>query len=87
MSGEQEFNLDIENFEEAINRLEEIVKTLEEGNIGLDEALQKFETGVRLSRYCNNKLTEAERKINMLIRENDGTFSVKPVNPTEDFNE
>ena len=56
-------------FEEALARLEEIVRLLEQGESTLDESLTLFEEGVKLARFCSNKLDEAEGKIEIMIRE------------------
>ena len=53
-------------FEEAVERLEEIVKALESGKSGLDETLRLYEEGIALVRECNEKLDGAEQKIRML---------------------
>jgi exodeoxyribonuclease VII small subunit len=55
-------------FEKALEKLEKIVKDLEAGNIPLEEALKKYEEGVKLSRLCTEKLTQAETKIEQLTR-------------------
>ena len=54
-------------FEDAIKKLEDIAKELESGNLGLDESVNKFEEGMKLSKVCNKMLNEAEKKINILI--------------------
>ncbi len=54
-------------FEQALARLEEIVRQLEQGEARLDDALQLFEEGVKLARYCNQKLDEAEAKIEIML--------------------
>ncbi len=54
------------NFEESLNRLEEITGLLEKGDMSLDESLKIFEEGVRLGRFCEKKLSEAEHKIEIL---------------------
>ncbi|TLM97483.1 exodeoxyribonuclease VII small subunit [bacterium] len=54
--------------------LEKVVRLLEDGNISLDEALQKFEDGIALARICSEKLAQAEKKIDMLITSADGTI-------------
>ena len=54
-------------FEEEIKKLEDIAKELESGNLGLDESVNKFEEGMKLSKECNKMLNEAEKKINILI--------------------
>ncbi len=59
------------NFEESIKRLEEIVRALESGEIGLDESLKLYEEGIALVRVCNQKLEDAEQKIRIL-EENNG---------------
>lgn len=56
-------------FEEAVERLEEIVKALESGKSGLDETLRLYEEGIALVRECNEKLDGAEQKIRMLTAE------------------
>ena len=54
-------------FEEAMNKLEEIAKELENGELTLDESVNKFEEGMKLSKKCTKILNEAEKKINLLI--------------------
>lgn len=54
-------------FESASERLEEIVKLLERGNISLDESLKLYEEGVSLVRFCNASLDKAEKRIKMLV--------------------
>ena len=55
------------NFEEAMKQLEEIANELEKGNLTLDESVNKFEDGIKLSKKCNDFLNSAEKKITMLI--------------------
>ena len=55
-------------FEKALERLEQIVEELESGNIPLEEALKRYEEGVKLSRALNQKLAQAETKIETLTR-------------------
>lgn len=57
-------------FEDALARLEEIVRRLEQGEARLDDALQLFEEGVKLARLCNKELDEAEAKIEIMLNEN-----------------
>jgi exodeoxyribonuclease VII small subunit len=59
-------------FEEAMARLEEIVRDLEEGQLPLEDSLKFFEEGMKLVKFCSNKLEEAEKKINILVRESGG---------------
>lgn len=57
-------------FEEALKRLEEMVQKLEEGNLPLDESLQVFEEGIELSRFCEQKLNQAEGRVEMILKDN-----------------
>jgi exodeoxyribonuclease VII small subunit len=70
-------------FEKALARLEKIVEELESGNVSLDEALKHYEEGVKLSRACQEKLTQAEKKIEILSRSLNGSFKKEPFNPEE----
>ena len=65
-------------FEDAINRLDEIVRALEDGNTPLDRALELYENGIALVRFCNEKLDSAEQKINMLVSGADGQITKTP---------
>jgi exodeoxyribonuclease VII small subunit len=56
-------------FEEAMERLEKITEELEEGNLSLDGALARFEEGMKLIGFCEKRLNEAEKKIQVLIKE------------------
>ena len=60
------------DFESALERLEHIVKTLEAGDLALDNALELFEEGIRLSRFCHGKLEQAERRVEILLKSDDG---------------
>ncbi len=66
------------SFEKAINDLEKIVKALESGDLSLEKALQKFETGIQLSRYCSETLDEAEKRVNLLMADESGRPQEKP---------
>lgn len=56
------------NFEQNIEKLEEIVKKLESGSISLDESLKLFETGVGIVSKCNKALDDAEQKVSVLLK-------------------
>ncbi len=60
------------DFESAVKRLEEITSSLEKENLSLEEALKRYEEGVRLVRICNEKLEDAERRIRILKTTPDG---------------
>lgn len=67
------------NFEAALNRLEEVVKQLEDGELSLEQALTLFGEGVELANTCNRLLSEAEQRINMLATNKDGDVVIKEV--------
>jgi len=71
-----------EKFEEALKKLEALVKTMESGDLTLDDSLKAFEEGIRLIRFCTRKLDEAERKIEILLRDDDDRLAAVPF-PTE----
>ena len=54
------------DFEQALKKLEEITEKLEKGNLTLDESLKFFEEGIRLSRFCEKKLSDVENRIKIL---------------------
>ena len=62
------------SFEASLEELEQIVRHLEAGDLPLDRSLELFEQGVRLSRECQRRLDEAERKVEILLRGNDGAY-------------
>ncbi len=62
-------------FEENLKELEQTVKKLEEGNVSLDEMLSLFENGIRLTKSCTAQLDEAEQKINILLKSENGELS------------
>jgi exodeoxyribonuclease VII small subunit len=68
----------LKDFESALKSLEDIVSQLEAGDLTLDRALELFEQGVKISRFCNAKLEEAERKVETLIRNADGSLAEVP---------
>lgn len=72
------------NFEKAMERLEQIVGDLESGNLELDESIKVFEEGVELSKKCHKKLTEAETKVKLLIKNENGEFEMKLFDDEED---
>lgn len=69
--------IDKMSFEESIKKLEEIVKELEDENISLEESMEKFELGIKLSSNCLKKLNEAEGKIEELTRSEEGKLVTK----------
>jgi exodeoxyribonuclease VII small subunit len=69
------------NFETSLEELERIVRELEQGELTLEKSLELFEQGVKLSRECQERLTQAERRIEILMRDNQGRAAVRPFDP------
>jgi len=65
-------------FEECLARLEQIVAALESGNLPLEESLKVFEEGVSLARQCGRYLEDAERRIEMLAKDEGGGLATRP---------
>ncbi len=65
------------SFEDSLNELEKIATNLESGDLGLDEAIAEFEKGIKLSKECSQKLDEAEKKINILVQNENGELEEK----------
>ena len=61
-----------QSFEEALSRLETLVRSLEAGNLGLDESLTLFEEGIGLVKYCTEKLDHAEQRVKILVSDANG---------------
>jgi exodeoxyribonuclease VII small subunit len=61
----------------ALEELEATVEQLESGELSLEEALAAFEKGVGLVKYCNQKLTDAERKVELLVKDKEGKLKLK----------
>jgi len=70
------------SFEESLKKLETIVDRLEQGDLPLEESLKLFEEGVGLSTACKQELDAAEGKVQILIRQRDGSLKAGPF-PTE----
>lgn len=65
-------------FEEAMERLEHIVESLESGDLSLEDSLERFEEGMKLVGFCSKKLEEAEQKVTLLIKDQSGRYSRQP---------
>lgn len=72
-----------QTFEKAMKQLEQIVQELESGDLPLEKAIKKFEDGVRLSKFCSEKLDETEKKITILLENKEGNIVEKPFLETE----
>ncbi len=65
-------------FEAALKKLETIVGNLEDGELSLEDALKQYEEGVRMADLCAKRLTEAEKKVEVLMKTNPGKFKAVP---------
>ncbi len=65
----------VDKFETALKKLEDLVRKLEGGELSLDESLKAFEEGVKLAGFCSAKLNEAEKRVELLLKQKDGTFT------------
>ncbi|HDS08904.1 MAG TPA: exodeoxyribonuclease VII small subunit [Firmicutes bacterium] len=74
-------------FEDAFRRLEEIVEQLESGDLTLEQSLEKFEEGIKLSRICTEKLENAQKKIEVLMKDSDGKFSFEDLDSEKEETE
>jgi exodeoxyribonuclease VII small subunit len=70
-------------FEESLKKLEKIVEDLEKGDLSLDEALKKYQEGIELARLCSQRLENAKKKIDLLVKNKKGEFELRPFDETE----
>ena len=71
-------------FEQAIVDLKGIVSKLEGGDLPLEDALSLFEKGIELTKYCNQKLDEAEKKVEILLKDEKGDLRTEPFEHSPD---
>jgi len=64
-------------FESALEELESVVEQLESGELSLEDSLAAFEKGVGLVKYCNQKLIEVEKKVELLVKDKEGRLQFK----------
>ena len=69
------------SFETSLTELEAIVTKLEDGDLPLEESLELFEKGIKLSRECRDRLANAERRIEVLMKDADGNLSANELDP------
>lgn len=69
------------SFEESLKKLESIVAQLEKGDLPLEDSLKLFEEGMALSAACKRELEAAEGKVQILIRQRDGSLKTEPFPP------
>lgn len=73
-----------EKFETSLKKLEEIVQKLEKGSLSLDDSIKVFEEGVKHAAFCAKKLDEAERKVEVLIKQRNGSYKREPFDVDDD---
>lgn len=71
-------------YEDALKELESIVQRLEQADIPLEDSLKLFEKGVKLSRFCAKKLDEAEKKVEILMKDKEGILKPQPFDVKEE---
>lgn len=71
------------SFEASLAELEKIVGKLEGGDLPLEESLELFEKGIKLSRECRERLTKAERRIEILMKDANGDLATAEIDPGE----
>jgi exodeoxyribonuclease VII small subunit len=71
------------SFEESLKRLEKIVEQLERGDLPLEESIKLFEEGTRLSAECKDYLDKAEGKVQVLVKQRDGSIKSGPFPPAK----
>ncbi len=67
-----------DQFEDALKRLQELVEKLEKGDLPLEEAMECFSEGIRTAQFCHKKLEEAEKKVQMLLQDQQGGWASAP---------
>jgi exodeoxyribonuclease VII small subunit len=72
-----------DKFEVSLKKLEEIVKRLETGSLSLEDSLKAFEEGVKLSAFCSGRLDDAERRVEILLKQKDGSLKPEPFGSEE----
>jgi exodeoxyribonuclease VII small subunit len=73
-----------DKFEVSLKKLEEIVKKLENGSLSLEDSLKAFEEGVKHAAFCSGKLDDAERRVEVLLKQKDGSLKAEPFEAGED---
>jgi exodeoxyribonuclease VII small subunit len=74
-------------FEQSIKQLERIVQELEGGDLPLETAIKKFEEGMKLTKFCSEKLDETEKKVSILLKNAEGRIVEKPFRAEKNEND
>jgi len=72
-----------QKFEDALEKLEKIVSDLESGNLNLDDAIKKYEEGMKLAGVCAKKLEDTKKRIEVLVKDSSGRISAKDFKEAE----
>lgn len=72
-----------EKFEDYLKQVEEVVRVLESGKLGLDESMEKYEQGAAALQKCHQLLEQAEMKIKLLVKQKDGSLEERDFDPSE----
>jgi len=76
-------NAKSKSFESSLGELEKIVRKLEDGDLSLEESLKLFEDGVKLSRECQERLNQTERRIEVLLKDASGNLALQSLAPDD----
>ena len=71
-------------FEQSMKQLERIVQELEGGDLPLETAIKKFEVGMKLTKFCSQKLDDTEKKVSILLKNAEGRIAEKPFRSEDD---
>ena len=71
-------------FEQSLKQLERIVQELEGGDLPLETAIKKFEEGMKLTKFCSEKLDDTEKKVSILLKNAEGRIAEKPFRSEDD---
>lgn len=74
-------------FEDALQKLQDIVDTLEAGDLSLDTAIEKYQQGIELSKQCLSLLKKAEKKIQICVKDSKGTVKLKTLSQSDNAGE
>lgn len=72
------------DFEKSLASLEDLVKQLEAGDLSLEDSLAAFEKGIKLTRECQQALSDAEQRVQVLVEKQGAELQLDPFNPDED---
>lgn len=67
-----------DKFETSLKKLEDIVKRLETGSLSLEDSLKAFEEGVKHAAFCSARLDDADRRVEILLKQKDGSLKLEP---------